>query len=110
VTPVELAQAQLDRYNAHDLEGFLALYANDVAVFDYPATPIMQGKAAMRERYARILFDGSPVHAVVTQRIAHGQVVIDHESVSNHPLSGDSSVVVIYEVRDGLIATVRFLR
>jgi hypothetical protein len=110
MTPVELAQAQLDRYNAHDLEGFLALYADEVTVFEYPATPVMQGKAAMRERYARILFADSPVHAVVTQRIAHGNVVIDHEAVTGHPLSGDTRLVVMYEVRDSLIATVRFLR
>ena len=34
--PAALAQRQLDAYNAHDLEAFLACYAYDVEVYELP--------------------------------------------------------------------------
>ena len=33
MTPERCVQAQLDAYNAHDLEGFLAAYADDVCLY-----------------------------------------------------------------------------
>ncbi|QDQ27155.1 hypothetical protein FNU76_12705 [Chitinimonas arctica] len=98
MTPEQYAQAQLERYNAHDLTGFLALYGEDIEVYDFPSELRMRGKAAIRERYERILFPGSTVHARVDQRIVVGNRVIDHEIVTGHPLVGDCALVVIYEV------------
>lgn len=110
MTPHEVAQAQLDCYNAHDLDGFMACYAEAVEVYEFPATLRSQGKAAMRERYARILFDGSTVHARLEGRIVEGEMVFDHEAITGHPLLGDARIVAIYRVRGGLIDTVWMVR
>ncbi|GAB3260219.1 nuclear transport factor 2 family protein [Chitinimonas naiadis] len=110
MTPVDYAQAQLERYNAHDLEGFLALYAEDVEIYDFPHTLRLQGRTAMRERYAQVLYPGATVQAVVSQRIVTGNRVIDHEQVSGHPISGEASLAVIYEVGDAGIERVWFMR
>ena len=40
--PVAFAQRQLDAYNAHDLERFVAEYTDDVVVYRLPGTePVM---------------------------------------------------------------------
>ncbi|GLR12035.1 steroid Delta-isomerase [Chitinimonas prasina] len=108
--PADYAQAQLDCYNQLDLEGFLALYADDVVVHEFPATPVLEGKAALRERYGRILFPGSTVHAVVTQRMVVGNRVIDHEQITGHPIMGEAALVVIYQVGAQGIERVWFMR
>lgn len=110
MSPAELAQGQLEAYNAHDLERFLGFYAEEVVGYVFPDQPLFEGKAAMRARYAQIVFPGSTVHAVVPQRIVQGNRVIDHETVSGHPLFGESRVTVIYEAEDGLIRKLWMLR
>ena len=45
--PTGPVRRQLDAYNAHDLERFVAEYADDVRVFRPPATePALAGKRA----------------------------------------------------------------
>ena len=40
--PAAFAQRQLDAYNAHDLERFVAEYTDDVVVYRLPGTePVM---------------------------------------------------------------------
>ena len=48
-------QAQLDAYNAQDVERFVACYAEDVEAFELPAgTRLFASRAAMRTRYAAL--------------------------------------------------------
>lgn len=108
-TPEEVVQAQLDAYNAHDIEAFLATYAPDVKIWDHPSTLRMEGHDTLRQRYGA-LFAGAPdLVATTTTRIAQGRYVIDHETVTGVP-GAPMSVAAIYEVRDGLIQNVWFAR
>ena len=108
-TPVEAAQEQLDAYNAHDLQRFVAAYAEDVKVYRPPSfEPVMQGRAAFAEFYGKNRFNLPGLRAEVLHRIAFGNKVIDHERVSGvrpEPFE----VAAIYEVVDGLIRTVWFV-
>jgi uncharacterized protein (TIGR02246 family) len=105
-----VVQRQLDAYNARDIEAFLATYSDDVALFDFPASPRSKGKDAMRARYGR-LFGNQSLRATVTQRIVMGNTVIDHENVQLTVPQGPATIdaVAIYEVKDGKIATVTFI-
>lgn len=108
MTPTELAQEQLDAYNAHDLPRFCAVYSESVTVYRLPGTtPVITGKAEFAKRYAE-RFQNTALHAEVVQRIAFGDKVIDHERVTG---LGDEVVEVaaMYQVVDGLIQTVWFL-
>jgi uncharacterized protein (TIGR02246 family) len=107
--PAELAQRQLNGYNARDLEAFLAPYAEDVQVLGLDGKVQLAGKAALRRRY-RAVFDESPrLHARLVKRIAVGPFVVDEEEVTG--LAPEAvRAAAIYEVRAGRIATVRFLR
>lgn len=110
LSPEQLVEAQLAAYNGHDLERFLGYYAEEVVAYAFPDQVLFAGKAAMRERYARILFPGSTVHAAVPMRRVQGEHVIDHEDVTGHPLFGDAAVTVIYQASGGLIRRVWMLR
>lgn len=109
-TPEQAVQRQLDAYNAHDLDALLETYAHDAQLFDYPSTLLASGAAEIRERFA-MRFSEPNLHARLISRIVMGQAVIDHEEVTRTFPEGTGKVelVAIYEVRDGRIATARFI-
>lgn len=101
-------QRQLDAYNAHDLERFLAEYHDDVRVFRPPATePVLAGKAALGEHYARHRFNLPELHAALLNRMVAGAIVVDHEHITGLP-DGPRAAIAVYEVVDGRIRTVWF--
>ena len=55
--PAEIAQGQLDAYNAQDLDAYMAFFAEDCVVADLNGPVTMQGAAAIRERYAGSRFE-----------------------------------------------------
>ena len=100
-------QRQLDAYNDHHLERFLAEYADDVKVFRPPdAEPVVTGKAAMGAHYAKNRFNIPALHAELVNRIVSGNKVVDHEKITG--VEGLSSAIAVYEVVGGKIRTVWF--
>jgi hypothetical protein len=105
--PVDVVQAQLDAYNARDLDRFAATYSDDVVIYRMPAsTPAIVGKARLRDVY-RQRFASPGLHAEILSRIVMGNKVIDHERVvgiRDTPLEA----LAIYEVDGATIAKVWF--
>lgn len=107
MTPAILAQEQLDAYNAHDLERFVAVYSEDVLVFRMPShEPTIQGLEAFREAYRKRL-QTPGLRAEVVSRMVIGDKVIDHERVFTD-LSDPVEVGVVYAVERGKISRVWF--
>lgn len=109
-------QAQLDAYNAQDVEAFARCYAEDVRAWDAAGNLLFAGLAALRQRYAALFASSPALRAEVTQRTRIGTeaawYVVDTEIVSgrNEPGSPSSfSVLVMYSGRGALIQEVRFL-
>jgi hypothetical protein len=101
-------QRQLDAYNAHDLDRFVAEYADDVRVFRPPAVePVLSGKAAFAEHYRRNRFTLPGLHAEVVNRIVAGNKVVDHERIAGlgHAIV---EAIAVYEIEDDRIRTVWF--
>jgi hypothetical protein len=99
-------QGQLEAYNARDLTRFVANYADEVEVFRPPATePMLKGKAAVAEHYAKHRFNLPQLHAELVKRMVFGNTVIDQERITG---VGESAmeVAAVYEVREGLIRRV----
>ncbi|MBS0296139.1 MAG: nuclear transport factor 2 family protein [Proteobacteria bacterium] len=110
LSPEAVAQAQLDAYNARDLDAFAACYAEDVEVYDFPNQPRYSGQAALREFYAK-RFSVPTLKAVAKSRAVIGDRVVDHEECWLNGTDQPSvEVVVIYTVQAGLIRRVDFLR
>ena len=108
-TAESVVQAQLDAYNARDIDAFIATYADDVKLFELPEKLLSEGTATMRERYGQ-LFKDERLHATIVNRIVMGNTVVDHERVRVTLPQGPGTVeaVAIYEVRGGKITAVWF--
>ncbi|WP_257572643.1 GNAT family N-acetyltransferase [Janthinobacterium sp. UMAB-56] len=109
VTPAEVVQAQLDAYNAHDVPALLAIYADDAQQFQHPDTLLATGSAQIGRRFTA-RFAASRPQAQLLNRIACGQLVIDHEVVHSDMPDGVSAqeLVATYEVVQGRIARAWF--
>ncbi|MDO9416415.1 nuclear transport factor 2 family protein [Pararhizobium sp.] len=108
-SPRSLADRQLIAYNAHDLDGFCALFANDAVLSDLATGRVIaSGMAAIRAFYAE-RFSNPDLACTVHHKTELGDFAIDRETVTGLP-GGPIDFIAIYEVRDGLIRTVRFVR
>ena len=108
--PEAIVEAQLEAYNARDLDAFLATYAEDAQLFEHPAKLLVSGVAQMRERYAA-RFAEPNLHAVVLKRIVMDNVVIDFETVTRTfpEGTGTQDAIAMYEVQGTHIARVWFI-
>lgn len=110
VTPEAVVARQLEAYNRHDLEAFLACYAEDVRLLRPPATePWLEGKAQVAAFYGTQRFSMPALRAEILNRMILGNLVVDHERVLG--LGPEpTEVVAVYEVASGLIERVWFHR
>lgn len=104
--PEHLIARQLEAYNAQDLEAFLACYHADIELFAFPQEQLLQGKAALHERYRTLFSDFPGEQATILHRAVHGVFVIDHEQMKLRPISP----TVIYQVEGDLIRRVWLVR
>ena len=100
-------QAQVDAYNARDIEAFTAAYHADVVITDASGRAIMSGQETIRDEYGA-LFEASPdLRAEILGRVSGGAWTVDHERVER---DGDArELLVAYQVADGLITRVLLL-
>ncbi len=105
LSPAQIAQEQLDAYNARDLARFMACYADGIKLYRPPAAePFLDGKPAMAAHYAAHRFNNPALHAELCGRLVVGNKVFDHERI--HGVREQAfEVVAAYEVRDGLIVS-----
>ncbi|MES2263500.1 MAG: nuclear transport factor 2 family protein [Pseudomonadota bacterium] len=108
-SPAAIVQAQLDAYNAHDVEALVAIYADDVRHYRHPDTLLASGSAQLRERFTARFSSARP-HATLLNRIVCGDLVIDHERIDSDGTGGPGSVELVasYEVKQGRIARAWF--
>jgi hypothetical protein len=102
-------QAQLEAYNARDVAGFIACYAEDVVIEDGRGRELSRGRAQLHADCAQLFAAYPTLHCDVVHRTCVGEYVIDEEIVTGRgaePLRA----VAIYQVVDDLIVHVRFLR
>ena len=106
-SPLEVVNARMTAYNAHDLDAFLEVYADEVTIFTYPDRSLGGGVDHLRSIFEPMFKQGE-VQVTLEHQIAKDSYVVNHETV----VEGDSTTeyVSIYEVQDGLIQSVRFVR
>ncbi|MCZ4311667.1 nuclear transport factor 2 family protein, partial [Vibrio atlanticus] len=80
---VELpVEAQFNAYNAHELEAFLACFADDFKGYRMPTeSPSTVGKGALRAFYAEHRFNNPLLRAELLSRTVIGNKVFDHELI-----------------------------
>ncbi|GIU67289.1 nuclear transport factor 2 family protein [Candidatus Phycosocius spiralis] len=107
---VGVIAAQLDAYNVQDLDAHVACFAEDVVIADLNGAENLHGITDYRARYQGVFEQFPANHAHLDQRLACGNVVVDHERVRRSPDSEPFEVLAIYTVRDGKIARVDFVK
>ncbi|MEI7931700.1 MAG: nuclear transport factor 2 family protein [Alphaproteobacteria bacterium] len=106
-----ITQAQLDAYNAQDLDAYCGFYTDDVVIADVGGAVSTQGNAALRERYAGAFSKFPKNRADLKNRIVLGNTVIDHEYVDRGDgVTPPFEVAAIYTFRGDKIARVDFAK
>ena len=106
-TPHVLVQRQLNAYNGHNIEAFLEPFAEDVQVFTFPDSLMIQGKEQMRKSY-QFITRLPGLHCEIRNRMIKGNMIIDQEIVTGlnkDPIEG----IVIYLIEENKIRKVYFL-
>lgn len=108
-SPVAVVQAQLDAFNARDVDALLAAYAPDAEQFALHGARMAQGHDEMRARY-QVRFAEPDLHARLLSRTVVGNIVTDTEIITrNFPEGlGTLEMLCVYEVIDGRIRRASF--
>ena len=107
---VAVAVAQLDAYNAQDLDAHVAYFADNVVIADFNGAENLHGVEAYRERYKGVFAQYPGNHAELIDRLACANVVVDHERVSRETGGPTFDVLAIYSFVGGKIARVDFVK
>jgi putative hydrolase of HD superfamily len=108
-SPLSVVQAQLEAYNAKDIDALLGTYAVEAEQYTLQGELLAKGHGPMRERFlAR--FQEPSLHAKLLSRVVVGNVVADAELITrNFPEGiGTIEMLCIYEVADGRIQRATF--
>ena len=108
-SPLAVVQAQLDAYNARDLDALMATYAPDAQQFALHGALLAEGHAQIRPRY-EARFVEPDLQARLLSRTVMGNIVTDLEVVTRNFPEGKGTVemLCVYEVIDGRIARASF--
>ncbi len=108
--PITVVQQQLDTYNAQDVDGFAAVFAEDAQIFRNvgDAEPAMQGRAAIRASYDKLFRENPQNKSTLIGRMVQGDYVLDHELITGRDT--ELRIIAIYEVKRGLIQRAWFVR
>ena len=107
---VDIAQKQLDAYNAQDLEKYVSYFIEDCIVSGLNGVPTETSREAIKARYAKAFAQFPQNKAELKNRIAVGNTIVDHELVIRAPGGEQFEIIAIYTFRDGLIARVDFAK
>jgi hypothetical protein len=109
IKPEALIQKQVDAYNAHDLDAFVACYGPTIEfrTMDGNVNP-EKGVAALRKGYADLFKRFPQLKVKILKRICQGAFVIDQEQAEG---MGPSPITVtaIYETSEWKILHVWFI-
>ena len=107
---IDIAQKQLDAYNAQDLEAYVGFFAPDCVIAPINGAPSETSRDALHARYAKAFAQFPQNKAILKNRIAVGNTVVDHELVIRSPGGEQFEIIAIYSFKDGLISRVDFAK
>lgn len=108
--PADLAQGQLDAYNAQDVDALCGFFAQDLIVADFNGAVTVDGLEAFRAKHVALFAEHPQNRAELAHRIVIGDRVIDHERVFRKPGPVSFEVAAIYTIAGGKIARIDFVK
>ena len=107
---IDIAQKQLDAYNAQDLDAYVGFFAENCVIAPINGQPSETSRDAIKARYAKAFAQFPQNRAELKNRIAVGNTVVDHELVIRSPGGEHFEIIAIYTFKDGLISRVDFAK
>jgi len=109
ISPQAIVQAQLDAYNAKDIDALLATYAPDAEQYQLHGDLLARGHEQMRPRFLT-RFAEPDLHARLLSRTVMENIVIDFELITrNFPEgAGTMEMLCVYEIAGQRIAKASF--
>ncbi|MDT0554553.1 nuclear transport factor 2 family protein [Patiriisocius hiemis] len=107
-TPTIIVDRQLEAYNNRDIDAFMKTYTQDIKLYNFPKNLSSKGQEPMRESFQGFFSSTPDLHCEIKNRIVIGNKVIDEEYITAN--GQNFSAVAIYEIENGLIAKVTFIR
>jgi len=106
-SPLEVVNRRMDFYNHHNFEQFIELYSDSVKIYTYPDKLLASGKSNLTSIFEP-KFSSKSIQVKIITQIYNGNYVINQEIVTENGVN--TKYVSIYEVKDGFIISVRFVR
>jgi len=110
--PVAVVAAQVDAYNARDLDRFLECFSPDAVIEDGRGHVLMRGREAMRVVYGQLFAQSPELHCEIRQRIRVGCYVVDEEMITGFHFAGlptEQHAAAVYRVEGSRIVHLRGL-
>lgn len=104
---LDTVQAQLDAFNAHDLDAFVATYADDAVVTGVGPGPLV-GSAAIRAFYEPRLQNPELSCVIDTSVLFGSRWVVAQERVINAGVATET--IATFDVVDGVISRASMLK
>ncbi len=104
---LQIVNDRMELYNQHDFEEFIKLYASDIKIYTYPDKLLGDGIDNIISIF-KLKFESKSISVKIINQIENGNHVINHEIVTENGI--ETKYVSIYEINNGLIKSVRFVR
>ncbi|MCT1394747.1 nuclear transport factor 2 family protein [Microbacterium sp. p3-SID338] len=104
---LDTVQAQLDAFNVHDLDAFVATYADDAVVTGVAPEPLV-GSAAIRAFYEPRLQNPELSCVIDTSVLFGSRWVVAQERVINAGVATET--IATFDVVDGVISRASMLK
>lgn len=103
---LDIVNRRIEAYNAHDIEGFLAAYDENVRIYIFPEKFLGEGRERMRRIFGSQFARGDGTVKVLGQYVLENKVVSD-EMVTIGGVAEHN--IAVYTIANGLIAEVRLI-
>ncbi|MEM6686420.1 MAG: nuclear transport factor 2 family protein [Bacteroidota bacterium] len=105
-----IGQQQMEAYNSRNIEAYAALFSDDVKVYDFPQKLRYEGKDKLIARYGKFFKDTPELYSFIEKRIFTDNKIIDQEKVIYKKGGTPKEFVVMYVVKNNLIAEVYYIK
>lgn len=106
-TSIEIVNKRMEFHNEHNFSEFIKLYAPDVEIYTYPNDLLATGIDNITSIF-KPKFSNKSIKVEIINQMFNGNYVINHEIVTENGIQ--TKYISIYEVKNGLIKSVRFVR
>jgi hypothetical protein len=109
-TPEQVVRAYTQAANDGDLEAFLAHYAPDIRKYRFPGQLASEGVEHNRKVYTKAFASYPDLQVEILDLVALDDIVVVHDRVTGRPDGRTADEITLYEVRDGRITRIEYVK